>query len=79
MQCKGSGSGCWHCVELELIKELFVDKLLSIRFPGVKNYMNCKMTCHLDCDSKKIKKNTAGSVTAQAKTGEGVQLSAGGS
>lgn len=77
---EGSGSGCWHCIELKFIKELFMDKLLSIEFPWVKNCKNsCKMRCHLHCDSKKITKNPASSVTAQGKNGGGVQLSTVGS
>lgn len=57
-----------------------MDKFLSIKFPWVKDYKNsCRMRCHLHCDSKNTTKNPAGSLTAQAKIGEGVQLSTAGS
>lgn len=59
-----------------------MDKLLSIECPWVKKYKiknSRKMTCHLHCDRKKIMKNPASSVTAQAENGGGVQLSTVGS
>lgn len=34
--CKGSGFRCWHCIELKFIKELLMEKLLSIEFPWLK-------------------------------------------